>query len=671
MRKLPILLLVLLAASFITVAHPVSAEIFLDQPNSIYNLGDDITLSATVDVISDGYFNMDLLCENGKVTITHDILTSTIIRKTFTLSSIFINDLKGQCFVSASYNGFNSQSQAFTISDRVDAYAELDKKELNPSEAVDLRIDATKANGKPLQGFASISFGEAGVSLTVPVVNGIAEYNFSLPSDIAAGTYSIKIEVYEKDKQGNIINKANLENNIAIKQEARAIEISIADQEAKTGEDYKFKIIVYDQTNQTMSTQVAYSLYDGEDAQIVDRVVNSNEEIAINIPLNESPGYRTIIGKIGDFSSKRYFYIPEVEKISFEVINSTLKITNVGNVPYRKNLEIGIGANKKVIDLKLAVGQSMAYNLQAPDGNYEVAVTDGIETFSSNIALTGNAVRVVDVSQGASVFNRYSLVWLFIIGVFGLFIYGVSKGLGKQRFMAYMPNLSRIFRRDKYGNTSSQAPAVSTIKSSDIVMGRITPTQAEHSLVIKGNKEQCAIVAVKIKNKFKVERSDYYKQVIDSINSEIVSHKGTFYAAEDYIMGILAPIATKTFKNEINAVKIAQSINSILNLHNTKFKDKIEFGIGVNSGDLVVEIDKQSKKMKFTSIGNTVTLAKKIAESASNSALLSQPLFRKVSTTVKAKKSVRGDLDVYEVTSIVDRDDNARFLSDFKARNEY
>ncbi len=669
MRKIQLPLLFLVLVSLSLIAPFANAEIFLEQPASIYNLGDEITLSATVSELSDSYFDMQLICDNGKVIITHDILSSTIVKKTFTLTKAFINDLKGQCYITASYADTSSQSQAFEISDRIDAYLELDKKELNPSENVILRLDAVKATGKPVQGFAGITFSEAGISLTKNVIDGKFETNFSIPINMPSGTYSIKTEVYEKDKQGEITSKALLENNLFVKQEPRVLEISIESQEAKPGENYKFKLLVYDQTNQTMDIQARYSLFDGSDEKISDRIVNSNEEIILEIPLNESPGYRTITAKLNDFLTKRYFYIPEVEKVSFEIMNTTLKITNTGNVPYRKNIEVGIGEDKEVLEIKLAVGESATFNLQAPDGSYDIIATDGVETFSaSSVPLTGSAVKVVDLSEGTSIVSRYSLVWLFILGVLGLFIFGLSKGLGKQKFMAHMPNLSALLRK-KHKEVPSLESSVSTAGSSDIKSLRITPREAEHSLVIKGIKEPCSIVAVKIKNMQALMKIDYCKETLGSINSAINGSRGTLYNAGEFIIGILAPSATKTFKNEITGIKVAQKVVSILREHNSKFKDKISFGIGIHEGDLVVEIDKQTNKLKFTSLGNTISLARKIAESAENELLISQSMHKKTSPTVKTRKKVKGDMDIYEVTSIVDREENAEFISRFLERN--
>lgn len=663
MVKLSKLLLLLFVMSFFLISS-VSAEIFLDQPSSIYNLGDQVTFSATVDSLSDNFFDMALNCDGSSVVITHDILSSTIIKKSFTLSSAFIGPLKGSCYVSANYGSSSVQSQSFTISDKTDAFIELDKKDVNPSDNIVIKISATKANGKPVNGYATVTFIQAGISLDLPVVNGVVIYNFSLPKNMPSGAYSIKTKVYEKDKQGNIINDVSLENNVFVKQEARKVEISINDQEAIPGEAYKFKIIVYDQTDQVINTQVRYSLLNGDDAKISDLLVNSNDEVVVDIASSETPGYRTIIASFGDLTNKRFFYIPQVERVSFEIINSTLIITNTGNVPYRKNVEVGIGGNKEIVDIKLDVGQSSSYNLQAPSGDYDISATDGVASFSAGgVALTGNAIRIVDIANDSSLLTRYSLVWLFILGVLGLFIYGVSKGLGKQKFFSYMPSLSslkRVIKGDKFGNTDYSAPNISTIKSSDVTIGRILPKEAQHSLVIKGVKEPCSVVAVKISDKLKVDKS-----TISSISSQITSLKGSVYSDNDFVIGIFAPSATRTFKNENSALRVCEGIKSVLSSNKN-----IVFGIGVNHGDLVVEIDKITKKLKFTSIGPTISLAKKLADSSKGEVFLSSNIYRRVASSVKAKKT-SGTLEAYELSSMVNRDDNSKFLESFKARNQY
>jgi len=649
----------------------VSAEIFLEQPRSIYNLGDDIILSAAVDAVAEGYFSMELVCENGKILVVRDIPSSTIIRKNFPLTSVYINDLRGSCYVTASYDGSSSQTQSFTISNRIDAYLELDKKEFSPSESVLLSLDANKATGEPVSGFASIVFPEANVSLTKIVSQGKFSINFSIPYDMPSGTYSIKTEVYEKDKQGETTNQAFLESNVFVKQEARRVEVVLEDQEATPDKDFKFKILVYDQSNDSMKVQVRYSLLDGNDEKLSDLLVESEENIILSVPRNESPGYRTVVASTGDLSNKRFFYVPEVEKVNFEVMNTSLKITNVGNVHYRKNVEIGIGPDKEVVELSLGIDQSANFNLQAPQGSYDIGVTDGIESFAATgVALTGNSVKVVDLDRDVSLTSQYSLVWFFIIGVLGLFIFGVSRGLGKEKFMAHMPKFSK---KKDLGNTGEvYSPTVKTIKSSQLPAKRkLNPKEAQHSLVIKGNKEFSTLLSLRLKNYDAFAKSDYANEILSSVKEIIKDSKGTVYEGDrGFVLGIFSPSSTHTFHNEVTAVKAADKIQNFLKTNNARFKSKVDYGLGVHCGDLVIEVDPQTEVLKFTSISNTTGSVKKISESASNEVLISEALHRRTAAVVKTRKRTHGDLSVYEIMSITDREENAKFINDFLSRQK-
>ena len=58
-------------------------------------------------------------------------------------------------------------------------------------------------------------------------------------------------------------------------------------------------------------------------------------------------------------------------------MNDTLLVTNVGNVPYRKAIQIVIGNEIEIKELNLEVGQSKQFRLLAPDGDYKISVTDG------------------------------------------------------------------------------------------------------------------------------------------------------------------------------------------------------------------------------------------------------------------------------------------------------
>ena len=81
--------------------------------------------------------------------------------------------MSGECHLLSSYGDSISQTKAFTITNRIDAYPELSKKEFYPSENVAINVKAYGADGIPInEGFVEIEFTEAQIYLTKVIVNG-------------------------------------------------------------------------------------------------------------------------------------------------------------------------------------------------------------------------------------------------------------------------------------------------------------------------------------------------------------------------------------------------------------------------------------------------------------------------------------------------------------------
>jgi len=672
MEKTRNLLLAILICSIFLISA-VSAEVFLEQPDAIYNLGDEITIEASVDELTEGYFTLDLNCGNGRTILLKDILSSRIINKKFSLTKVYIGDLIGNCYIGSYYGDSTSQSQTFKISTRIDAYVDIDKREYYPSEEVGFELKSVKANGNPVEGFANILFEQANISLTKKVVNGSLITNFSIPNDLAPGTYSIKTEVYERDNQDEITNKVFLENNIRIKQEARRIEIAIESQEAKLEEDYNFKIEVYDQINTSMDVQVRYEIFDNKNNLLFAKLGETNENFAYYITQNDTPGYRTIIASINDVSTQRFFYVPEIEKAEILLTNSTLKIKNIGNVLYKKNVAVEIGGNAEVIEVEMEVGESALYGLHAPEGTYNVKVTDGLDKVSAQgISLTGNSIKITEGlgSSGESLLNRYPLVWVFIIGVLGLFVFGIARSVSKGKFSIRRKEGSSSGKVEVMKTSSAAVPATATVTKSEDQGIKVSKniTEAEHALVLKGQKEEATIISLKIKNRSKIRKSSQCLSTIKEVMEEINEYKGVIYAIEEYVFGIFTPSITRTFKNEIPAIRSAQEAQKILEDHNKKFTDKIDFGIGINTGNLIVKTSPDTSKLRFTSLGTTVSLAKKVSEAADSKVLLSEPAHKKTMSTVKTEKATINNLNVFSIKNITERDQHKKFINDFLKR---
>ena len=120
---------------------------------------------------------------------------------------------------------------------------------------------------------------------------------------------------------------------------------------------------------------------------------------------------------------------------------------------------------------------------------------------------------------------------------------------------------------------------------------------AELSLSIKGDKQNISLVCLKIKDlKEVVSGKSSSKETIQKIIYLSEEKKGAVYENGDNLFFLLAPVKTKTFRNEKIAVELAQKIEGILSGHNKIMKDKIEFGISLNYGTIIAMQEKDSLK---------------------------------------------------------------------------
>ena len=135
-----------------------------------------------------------------------------------------------------------------------------------------------------------------------------------------------------------------------------------------------------------------------------------------------------------------------------------------------------------------------------------------------------------------------------------------------------------------------------------------------------------------------------------------------------YLFFFLVPVVTKTFKNEKPAIKLSLGIKEILSHHNKLFQQRIDFGISVNRGAIVAKKEKDA--LKFMSLGNLITLSKKIASFSNREVMLSQPINEKVMSEVKTELHKGKDFSAYSIKEIRDREENKHFLKDFIRRME-
>jgi hypothetical protein len=169
----------------------------------------------------------------------------------------------------------------------------------------------------------------------------------------------------------------------------------------QAGEPITFKATLYDDSNNPIDGVIKITIEDSEKKTTIEKTVQSKEISTIDLGVTASSGQGVITAEANGIQTIEFFSIGSNELVRFELDGSTLKVTNTGNTPYTKTIKITIGDTTGTQQPQLDIGKSVSYRLIAPDGTYDIKITDGKNSLiKSGIALTGtgNAIGAIDES---------------------------------------------------------------------------------------------------------------------------------------------------------------------------------------------------------------------------------------------------------------------------------
>lgn len=265
--------------------------------------------------------------------------------------------------------------------------------------------------------------------------------------------------------------------------------------------------------------------------------------------------------------------------------------------------------------------------------------------------LTGKTIDVKEISKRS--FVRHPLAWIFLIAILGFVAFLFFKKGYKKNFIGY------ITKRKK------SEEATPLIKDSLLN----TTNKAEISLSIKGDKQNVSIICLKIKNLEEIgSKKGIEETSLQKIVDLVEGKKGYIYENNENLFFIFAPVNTKTFNNETTAIEVAQKIESALTEANRLYKNKIDFGIGLNYGTIIAK--KEKGVLQFMSMGTLVTTAKKTANASKGTIFLGEKINDKLRTKVKTEKEMHGNAALYKVKEVKTKADHKNFLSSFVKRLE-
>lgn len=687
--------------TLILMSSFVLGDLSISEPNDVYNLGDILYINAGGLIGADsGNLNVNLVCENRTTNLIkikardfsadeEQSYFTDVILNNEDLEIANMSEIIGECQVVLSLGLGVASTKTFSISKDITVSASLDKSAYDPGEPITVRVDAIKKNGNMLNGFIETS---NATSFSKTVENGFASEVFSMSDTIESGIYYLSIHVYDLGSNG-ILNEGFTVASFSINQVASSIVTSLSNAVAEPGEALTIGVEVFDQSGIEMTGTVLVKVVSPE-GEVIESNVQTGEFIDVDFVSNSSVGIWKVVTSFNDMIEEREFEMLGVQKVDFDFEDSVLKITNVGNILYNKTIEILIGNETMELELNIGIGEVRKFNLKAPNGEYEILVDDGDNSITRNVLLTGRVVSVRDFKE-VGIFKDYFIIWIFLIVIFGgvgiiFFIKyrktktvkegGIIKKL-KEKAKRIIPKKIRPHVANSL-NFTNKSPSVQGLdsenyKHEDKSMLDLTKNKtqgAESTLVLSGEKYVSAVVALNIKNYDSLSevansalRDIVNKMSNGSMNSKLHKNNGLVDWKGDHVFIVFSPIITKTYKNEILASKFGMELLTSLNAYNKKFKDKIEFNIGVHVGELIAS--KVGGKLKYTSMGNTISLAKRISDSDNSKLIISDTIRKKLLRELKvSKREDVGGNQTYEVSEIKDKSADAAKLNDLLKR---
>lgn len=646
----------------------VSAEIIIsEQPKDIYNLGDTISIPVKIKSLTNtfGIFQMNLICSGKEINFYKNGISLTAgeeksIDSALPLIKEIIEDSSGICKIKSTLLKDYVLTNEFKISNLIDVKANANKNNFNPGEEISITGNATKESGSEVTGFVEITFLKEG-SVKITQIESITKSSFSskiiIPSTMEAGEYTVSFNAYEKDSQEKVTNKGNANYEIEVNQIPTSLEIFFEQKEVNPGENAKVKAILHDQTGGKIDASAIITIKNQKNTILMQTEKQTDSFIEYPIKEQEPPSELKVVALSNQITSEASFKIKEQEKINIEIINRTVTITNTGNVFYNKAVLIEIGDSPFSINTSLEVGEATKYTLTAPNGEYQVKVLlpEGGEVVKS-VMLTGDVISVEEFSEGAMNVVRHPFTWVFVAAILGVIAFFFFKKNHRKKFLGYAPSKEqRII--PPVEKTSSQKGVLISSKN-----------KAHLSLSINGTQQKASAVCIKIKNYSEVlSNQNNVKETLQKIDDMAENAKAFVYENREFIFFIFAPLMTKTFQSELTAADLAQSAKKILESHNKIFKQKINYGISAEQGEIIIK--QVGETISFAGLGSFMINTKKLASISNGEAAIGEKLKEKIQSDAKLEKHASERMHYYTIKEIKDKEKHKSFINSFMKRH--
>lgn len=620
-------------------------------------MGDTIHNTITINPpVVEGSFELKLICGDNsetfyKISPAESAFTAnqeTKLNHKIILEKQYI----GECQIAVNLGKIIAHTEKFRISSDISVNVKTDKEFYDPGEAIVISIEATKPNGQKLEGFVRA---DGTFSFEKKISGGYLREVLTTEKTREAGEYTLNLFLFDEDDDKNILNSKNTSLRFRINQVAQSVPITLQSLEINPGEQFEFQAEIFDQSGKSMDGLISIEFISPLKEKI-QLSVNSKEGSQIYVPTNATPGEWKLQSSYGSIKEERIIRIREKPLLDFEFLegSSVLNIKNIGNAAFVGPVNISFGGESKELVLNIKPGEERKFTLTAPNGEYDVKVSGGEKELEKKLLLTGKAINVKDYGKFL-IFSEYPAVWSIIFTLIILLAIILFFRYNKKTFSINKKIRQKIEKMRNMGSDSSGKKILE--------YGNNRLDTAEAALVINGTREPSTVLNLKIKNEIQSFTRENLEKVLKELsqksNAVIDSKENEFFI-------IFSPRKTRTYKNEYGAIKLAMDLKMAIEEMNRKYNGKIDFGIGIGSGDLVSNIEKG--KLRYTGVDGTISLARRIADLSNKEVLVSERVKNKLLREIRTERIEKAGNTYYKILRISERDTNQEKLKDLLKR---
>ncbi len=398
---------------------------------SDYNIGNKI--SVTISISSEenipGFLKAILKCGDTQLNyFTTPIELANNKEERINIPPIVTTKtLTGDCVVEASLYSpddvliENSFSESFRITDSLELTIQLDKTNIKPDDK--LRISGTVKtirNENIKNGNVKIIISDFDGDFSTLLNNGNFDYTINFVNNIKSGPHLITVIV-----EDNLDNSDHAELEFNVEGIPTELKNSINKLSFKPEETMEIETLLFDQVNDLIITNVAIKIIDPSGKKVLEREISTDSVLRFNFPKYALPGKWLIRSEAEGLRIESKVNIEIVEKIKFLIEDPNLIISNVGNVVYKKPINIIIGDKTITKKTSLRPGETVNIILSKEikeSGSYDIKIIFGDEEeIFENISLQRERKSFGDFITGNFVLGTAgkapSFVYYIILGV--------------------------------------------------------------------------------------------------------------------------------------------------------------------------------------------------------------------------------------------------------------